>query len=159
MKEIKIMNEIKTKKEIKIVPSNKEPIEDLLSVHQKNTWKRELKLSDIKEGVQIAEKLLDNVLFKKNRQNIKAKIRPLYYPFKPSYGRYPMQTVCHIRRGAKYWFITKIERVAAQRSGSTRLVIEPSSIVLKSEKVIEYLSKNLKGNEVLNYSLSQSSTE
>jgi hypothetical protein len=133
-------------KKFKIDLIDKAKIEDSLYEVQKKTWERELECLDIERGAEIAEELLDPVLFKKDRQNIEAQIRPLYNAFPSSYRGTPKQTICHIKRGKKDWFITKIERVAVQRAGSTRVVIDPSSIALKSAGIIEYLSKNLKSN-------------
>lgn len=133
-------------KEIKITPINKEKIQDFLDELQKRTWERELDYSTITEGALLAEGLLENVSYKKDRQNIKAHIRPLYNAFPITYRGTPKQTVCYIRRGKKDWFITNIERVAVQRAGSTRVVIEPSCIVSKSDSIIEYLSNTLKSN-------------
>lgn len=136
-------------KEIKITSSNKTMIQAIFDKFQRNTWERELNYEELENATFIAESLIDNILFMKDRQNIKAFVRPLYSAFKPEYPDGAMQTICYIRRGVKCWYLTKIERVAVQRAGSIRVEIDAESIIPKIGMIYQFLSQNLKSNEVL----------
>ena len=138
------MKKNKEEVEIKVNQFNAERIEALLNLSQQATWERGLKFSDVYLAVGIAESMLDNIIDKLNRQNIVAIIRPEHDAYSINYRGTPYETICKIKRKKDGWYLTKVQRVTASRRGSFKVEIDPDSIVAKTEKIIKYLSNNLK---------------
>jgi len=113
---------------------------------QNNAIVRVLNYIDVVTAAGIAESKLENILPKKDREGVSATVRPLYEKFEPQYRGVPEHTECFIERGKRYWYIIGVMRTAAERSGSVRVKITPHSIERKGSTIINYLSKNLKGN-------------
>jgi len=138
------MKKHKEEIEIKISQFNAERIEAQLNLFQQATWERELKYNDIYLAIELAESMLDNVIDKLNRQNIVAIIRPEHDAYSINYRGDPEETICKIKRKKDGWYLTKVQRVTASRRGSFKVEIEQDSIIAKTDKIIKYLSTNLK---------------
>lgn len=134
--------------ELKMVPENDGKIKALLKKTQIGCTARLLTLNELKKSLEVAELILDKILKKQSRQNIKAWVRPKYGEFSATYWGSPEHTQCCIRRGRKYWFIQNIERAKAIRSGSSFVEIDNNSLEYKHGDIVSYVTKNLTGNQV-----------
>jgi hypothetical protein len=140
----KPMKQNKTEIQIKVKEFNAKEIEDEIELIQKTTQKRELGYSDLYSATELAESMLDNILDKLNRQNIIATVRPVSSAYSINYRGDPEETICKIKRKKDGWYLINVQRVKASRKGSFRVEIDQRSIVEKTEKIIKYLSSNLK---------------
>lgn len=141
------------KNEIKITSDNSEVIDILLNNAQFGCSARLLTYKDLEKSAHIAESLLGKILKKQHRQNVCAYVRPEYSAFSASYRGTPEHTHCVIRRGAKCWYVSSIERAKAHRAGSYRVSIDLKSLESKRSEMIEFVTNNLASSTVIKNNL------
>lgn len=135
--------------DIEVVPANMEFIARELDRIQVGCSARLLSYNDIKLAAEIAESLVSTIIGKQNMQNIYAFVTPDYGVFSPYYRGKPEQTSCLIRRGAKYWSVSNIERTEANRGGSCRVTIDLNSLRPKIGRIFDFVTKELRSDDVI----------
>jgi hypothetical protein len=135
--------------EKQIVPDNKKAIEAAINAVQHSRDTGLLSYSDLEEAAKIAESMLQDILKKQDRQNVKALVRPSYPAFSPTYRGIPTHTQCYIRRGKKDWYMYDAARTHANRAGSYSVVIDLDSLEPKHCAIINCVTQSLKGDTIL----------
>jgi hypothetical protein len=127
-----------------IIPENSYLIDKWLADFQLGCKVRTLKYSDLEEATKIVESILNGLLKKQSRQNVRAVVKPEYEVFKPNYPRVPTHTECYIQRGRKHWYLTSIIRTKANREGSSKVEVIRESLYNKHDEIINFVTKDLK---------------
>lgn len=129
--------------EVKITPQNRVIIENILTaVHSKSNV-RTLDYDDIEHAAGLAEELLDKILSKQKRQNVRAIVRPFYEAFSCNYRGVPTHTESTIKRGFDGWYISDVSRKVANRSGSPQVAIVVDSLREKIDNIFSYTTSDL----------------
>lgn len=136
-------------RDIKITPDNSALINNILFGIQNGCRERLLTYNDIEYSTEIAESMLESLLRKQHRQNVKALVTPEYDAFSPLYRGKPEHTQCLIHRGAKFWYASEFERAKASRAGSYRVSVDTASLESKKDHIYDYVTGKLYSDHVV----------
>ncbi|KPV94804.1 hypothetical protein AN214_03105 [Pseudoalteromonas sp. P1-9] len=129
--------------EVKITSKNRVIIENILIAVQSKSNVRTLNYDDLEHAAGLAEELLDKIISKQKRQNVRAIVKPFYEPMSCNYRGVPTHTESTIRRGSDGWYISDVSRKVADRSGSQKVSIVVDSLREKVDNIFSYVTREL----------------